>query len=103
MRVVHGCQASVNLSLSLSLPLSRTAQQTKVKTGIAAAAKVPVDNVDLKKDARRAVTYTATGTCSSSHYTRNEVASCSASSPCLFERRRERELEREREKLSGRM
>jgi hypothetical protein len=50
-----------SLCLPLALSLSLTAQQTNVKTGMASAAKVPVDNVDLKKDARRTVTYTVTG------------------------------------------
>ena len=64
----------MNPSLSLALPLPRTDQQTAVKTHIAAAAKVHVDNVDLEKDARRTVTYTATGTFSAPHYRRREVA-----------------------------
>ena len=36
------------------------AEQTNVKIGIATAAKVFVENVDLEKDSRRSVTYTAT-------------------------------------------
>ena len=57
-----------SLCLPLALSLSLTAQQTNVKTGMASAAKVPVDNVDLKKDARRTVTYTVTGTFTAPHY-----------------------------------
>ena len=54
---------------SLFLPLAPSLSLTvHVKTGMASAANVPVDNVDLKKDARRTVTYTVTGTFTAPHY-----------------------------------
>ena len=49
----------VELKLGFATELT-PAEETNVKNGIAAAAKAPADNVDLKKDARRTVTYTAT-------------------------------------------
>jgi hypothetical protein len=49
----------VEIKLGFASELTQT-EQTNVKKGIASAAKVFVENVDLKKDSRRSVTYTAT-------------------------------------------
>merc|ERR1719183_1176770 len=49
----------VELKLGFAKELTQ-AEETKVKQGIASAAKVSVTNVDLKKDSRRSVSYTAT-------------------------------------------
>ena len=49
----------VSMKLGFATKLTQAAQ-TNVKKGIATAAKVFVENVDLEKDSRRSVTYTAT-------------------------------------------
>merc|ERR1719183_329836 len=49
----------VELKLGFAKELTQ-AEETKVKQGIASADKVSVTNVDLKKDSRRSVSYTAT-------------------------------------------